>query len=84
MALYDFACDCGEVTEARRGMDVESIPCPACGQEAKRCAVNFVSSKVIDHGVHPSIPCPGDIKDKNGRYRVGLWQENQAEAARRR
>lgn len=34
--LYDFVCECGEVTEARRGVDVKSIPCPACGEKAVR------------------------------------------------
>jgi len=36
MPSYDFRCDCGEVTEARRGVDVKSIPCPACGGNAVR------------------------------------------------
>lgn len=43
MPVYDYLCDCGVVTEARRGINEEAIPCPACGQVAKRQAVYRVS-----------------------------------------
>lgn len=43
MPLYDYSCECGVVTEARAGYGVESLPCPACGQVAKRQAVYRVS-----------------------------------------
>jgi putative FmdB family regulatory protein len=37
MPVYDYSClACGQTSEARRGLDVESIPCPACGGKAKR------------------------------------------------
>jgi hypothetical protein len=37
--IYNFACECGEVTEARAGYETGSLPCPACGQAATRSAV---------------------------------------------
>ena len=39
MPLYDFLCECGEITEKRQGYDVAVIPCPLCGGSAKRQAV---------------------------------------------
>ncbi len=39
MPYYDFACKCGEVTEARAGYETKSLPCPACGQIATRSAI---------------------------------------------
>lgn len=39
MPIYDFTCKCGEVTEARAGYDADALPCPACGQPAKRATV---------------------------------------------
>ncbi len=48
MAIYDFICKCGEVTEARRGVGVKSIPCPACGQSASRSAVYQVALGSIE------------------------------------
>ncbi len=36
MPTYDYTCKCYVVTEARRGVDVKSIPCPACGGNAIR------------------------------------------------
>ncbi len=36
MPTYDYRCECGVVTEARRGVEVREIPCPACGGKAKR------------------------------------------------
>lgn len=43
MPLYDYLCECSVVTEARRGVGVKSIPCPACGRTAKRQSVYRVS-----------------------------------------
>ena len=43
MPLFHYLCECGVVTEALQGRDVEAIPCRACGQTAKRQAVYRVS-----------------------------------------
>lgn len=45
MPLYEYRCEQGDVTEARRGVDCEAIPCPACGREARR--VPFYESQYI-------------------------------------
>ena len=92
MPLYDYLCSRGHVTESQEGVGVESIPCPwvsekdlativnvtVCGETAKRQAVY----RVRQQGLRDPN-CPGDIKNKHGQYRVKLWQESQAEAARR-
>ena len=43
MAVYDYLCDCGVVTEARAGYETNTLPCPACGRTASRQAVYRVS-----------------------------------------
>lgn len=50
MPLYDFACTRGHVTEARRGVDVKSIPCP-CGRSAQRQIA--VPSLRVEHAEIP-------------------------------
>lgn len=39
MPIFDFICGCGEVTEARVGRGVNTLPCSGCRQTAKRSAV---------------------------------------------
>jgi hypothetical protein len=43
MPYYDFICECGEVTEARAGYDAGAMPCPACGQSARRSAIHQIA-----------------------------------------
>ncbi|KKL48824.1 hypothetical protein LCGC14_2321630 [marine sediment metagenome] len=83
MPIYDYRCNCGEVTEARRGVGFTSIPCPACGRTAAREAVYSIVSRATISPNYPDSICPGDIKNKHGQYRVKLWQERAAEAAYR-
>ena len=45
MPLYDYLCNQGHVTEKLVGGRVETIPCPLCGQDARRsevCRVSYV------------------------------------------
>ena len=39
MPYYNFSCDCGHVTEARRGYDETTVDCEACGATARRVPV---------------------------------------------
>jgi len=39
MPIYDYICESGHKTEALRGLGVETIPCPLCGQHAHRSTV---------------------------------------------
>ena len=39
MPTYDYRCKCGEVTEARRGLEDYFIPCASCGETAHRVPV---------------------------------------------
>lgn len=79
MPTYDFKCKAGHVTEKRTSMGVASVPCPECGQDAPR--VPFYSSVVLvtETGVGSGYglfrPVGSEIKDRNGRVRLGLFEE---------
>jgi hypothetical protein len=75
MALYDYLCECGVVTEARRGVDVESIPCPACGQPAKRQPVYQVA--VLSSGLPTRAGRHSDTRRKRQQFRD--WREASEE-----
>jgi len=48
MPIYDYICKSNHKTEARREVEVESIPCPICGQPAQRLTIyrtSFVMPK---------------------------------------
>lgn len=88
MALYDYYCPKCRWFEARRGVEESFTPCPQCGTPAERAACSGLPAihgeTVGKGGNYPRGICPGDIKNKHGRYRVGLWQESMAEAAHAR
>lgn len=67
MPLYDFVCRDGHTTEAVRGYEVSSIPCPLCGESAYRCEVNHVSFQMRDADT--------EVKDRKGRYHVSRFKE---------
>lgn len=66
MPVYDFSCVCGQVTELRKGYEVVSVPCPVCGNEARRAAVYREQGIVTE-----SAPIP--LSDR--RYNVSRFQE---------
>lgn len=54
MPLYDYRCVGGHVTEAKRGREVVSIPCPACKRQAARQAVyqeQYIAGETVAKGV---------------------------------
>jgi putative FmdB family regulatory protein len=61
MPIYDFRCECGEVTEARAGYDVRTLPCPACGRQAKRV---FAYADVLLIGETVAQSGRGTVTDK--------------------
>jgi hypothetical protein len=69
--LYDYLCECGVVTEARRGINEETIPCPACGQPAKRQAVYRVSLR--------GLPTLGPPDNYNKRQQFADFREASQE-----
>jgi len=84
MPTYDFRCEAGHVTEARRRMGCnDPILCPECGLEALR--VPFYASQVLvtETGVGSGYcvyrPVGAETKDKAGRTRVSLMQEAASE-----
>lgn len=36
MPLYEYRCECGEITETLRKESIKTIKCPECGKKAKR------------------------------------------------
>jgi len=73
MPLYDYVCECGVVTEARRGMDISTIPCPSCEGEAKRSAVHSIA--IACEG----LPTRAGIMAHQRKYNVSEFQEAQHE-----
>lgn len=69
MPLYDYRCKCGVVTEARRGVDVKSIPCPACGGDTAR---DFPRNVGLS-----GLPTRSGATER--RYNVSEFQEAQHE-----
>ena len=78
MPYYDFACSCGEVTEARAGYETSALPCRACGNLAKRVAVYQSQYTITETGGH-SYPRLNNAKSEKGKYRVSDFQEASAE-----
>ena len=76
MPVYDFACKCGEVTEARVGYETSSLPCPACGTPARRVAVYAYQSTITETGSYPRLD---NAKSPDGKYRLSNFQEASAE-----
>ena len=64
MPVYDYGCENGHITEARRGFSVTSIPCATCGTDAQR-------RSVYRFGVS-GVPQP--------KYRLTEYQEAGQEA----
>ena len=78
MPYYDFACKCGEVTEAQAGYETSSLPCRACGAPAQRVAVYAYQTTITETGGN-SYPRLDNAKSKDGKYRVSDFQEASAE-----
>jgi putative FmdB family regulatory protein len=36
MPVYEFKCECGEITEDLVRVDTRAIPCPKCGKKAEK------------------------------------------------
>jgi putative FmdB family regulatory protein len=83
MPLYDFECPAGHVTEKRAGLSDEAMPCPLCGESARRVpfyASQYINGETVAKGRSKATRL-GNVVDKHGRYRVGLFQEASAEVA---
>ena len=78
MPIYDFRCECGEVTEVRAGYETVSLPCPACGCPAQRVAVYDSQYTITETGGH-SYPRLNNAKSEKGKYRVSDFVEASAE-----
>lgn len=79
MPTYDYRCNCGVVTEARQGVDVKSIPCPACGHKATRqfsCKVALMGLPTRGTSV-PTCPEEKAELDRKDLKRKG-WDGDRA------
>jgi len=87
MPLYDYECPNGHRNERKGDFALQHIICPDCGEAATRVAVYREQHLVgLETGPRyfPQATKDGDIKNKHGQYRVGLWNENMAEVKRSR
>ena len=79
MPRYDFKCLGGHLTERRVPMSIRTIPCPVCGEESQRVPFYVTTVIVTETGVGSGYgrykPVGSEIKDKNGRIRLDLFQE---------
>ena len=86
MPLYTYGCECGNQFDERAGLDAAMRSCPKCGREAARLPCSglpYLSGETVVK-CFPQATKAGDIKNKHGQYRVGLWNENMAEVKRSR
>lgn len=79
MPFYDYRCGACDGSATRRGgYDASTIPC-VCGATMRRAEFNcpeLIGETVPKYGAKPGA---AGIKDKYGRWRLGLMQEAQAE-----
>lgn len=40
MPVYEFKCECGEITEEIVRVDIREVACPKCGKKAKKILSN--------------------------------------------
>ncbi len=58
MPIYEFRCECGQQFEKLCRMDEnEAVPCPECGQEARRIMSLFRTSGGSGGGSSPGGGC---------------------------
>ena len=82
MPLYIYRCgECNNEFEERGDTDAAIRSCPGCGRDARRLPCSglpYLSGETVAKCL-PNASKAGDIKNKHGQYRVGLWNENMAE-----
>ncbi len=61
---YDYLCDAGHLEEQVQGRDVDSAPCPTCGDTARRVTMEAAFTITETGGVNGPV-------DRNRRTSVG-------------
>ncbi len=79
MPIYDYSCSEGHTTEKRAGINVNLIPCPACGLPAQREAVYLDQAVFTETGAKFSRRA--DVPNDQRRYdkKFKLFQEASQE-----
>ena len=83
MPRFDYICRKKHKTEAERGRDCESILCPTCHKVAARLPYStgvYLVGDTVSNGLTGATRA-GNIKDRNGRWRVNLYEEASLQVA---
>ena len=86
MPLYTYRCPNGHENDKRADLSLEYINCPECKAAARRVPFyreGYIMGETVAKG-YTNASKAGDIKNRYGQYRVGLWDENMAEVKRSR
>ena len=83
MPTYQYDCPNRHSFQKQAGREDSEIPCPRCGKTAQRApfcrdGLPALIGETVAKG-YTNASKAGDIKNKHGQYRVGLWDENMAE-----
>ena len=81
MPRFDYVCRKKHKTTAQRGRECQSILCPICHKVAQRLPYStgvYLVGDTVSNGLTGATRA-GNIKDKNGRWRVNLYEEASGE-----
>ncbi len=77
MPRYDFRCSWGTITEAVKGLGIDTIPCPCCGGVARR--VPFYANQQVSGVDGGRTPLGNSAKNKHGQWDLRIVKEAQHE-----
>ena len=77
MPRYDYRCSRGTVTEAVKGIGVNSLPCLCCGGVARR--VPFYAGQQVKGVDGGKVPLGNSARNKHKQWDLALVREAQGE-----
>lgn len=75
MPVYDFRCEQSHVTEQRQGVEVNSIPCPRCGEQASRAPFYLSQYMQAETGPRGGTRSPVPVSEKRLGQDVSEYTE---------